>query len=101
MGDTYERSRIAGSTDSVGHRRIVAQDKKAIKKKTSVLEHALTNSERQNMTRRDWWLGVALILVALVGHAVFPRYDVRYIDGAGMVRIDTWTGTFARVYVAR
>lgn len=46
------------------------------------------------MTRRDWWIGVALVLAAIAVHAAFPRYDWRQVNGGGyLVRIDTWRGT--------
>ena len=44
------------------------------------------------MTRRDWWLGVALIVAAIVLHALVPRYEWRDAGGAPIVRIDRWTG---------
>jgi len=44
------------------------------------------------MTRRDWWLGVAAVVLALLAHAAFPRYDWRNIGPAPRVRIDRWTG---------
>ncbi len=43
------------------------------------------------MTRRDWWLGLALLLVAGVCYALFPRYECRTSDH--FVRVDRWTGT--------
>ena len=46
------------------------------------------------MTRRDWWLGIALVAVVLVLHALVPRYDYRATDQPGEVwmKIDRWTG---------
>ena len=46
------------------------------------------------MSRRDWWLGVGLVVAALLFHALFPRYDVRV--GIVPVRVDRWTGTISR-----
>lgn len=46
------------------------------------------------MTRRDWWLGVALLAAAIVFHAVFPRYEVLVIGEARVpLRVDRWTGS--------
>jgi len=43
------------------------------------------------MTRRDWWLGVAAVGIAILFHAAFPRYDWRGGGSAPLVRIDRWT----------
>lgn len=48
------------------------------------------------MTRRDWWIGVGLIVAALLAHAAFPRFEWQpYVGGrsALMLRVDRWTGT--------
>lgn len=47
------------------------------------------------MTRRDWWLGVALIVVAILVHAAMPRYEWQTFGSAAAmrIRIDRWTGT--------
>lgn len=44
------------------------------------------------LTRRDWWMAVTLVTVAIVFHAVWPRYDWRHVTGNVFVRIDRWTG---------
>lgn len=46
------------------------------------------------MTVKHWWLGVLVIVLALVAHAVFPRYDWRPVSGHPnvLVRVDRWTG---------
>jgi hypothetical protein len=49
------------------------------------------------MTRRDWWLGIGAVVVAILLHAAIPRYAWRDTSGpyrqAGLVmRIDRWTG---------
>lgn len=49
------------------------------------------------MTRRDWWIGIGLIVVALVLHAALPRYDWRQ-TGAQFIRIDRWAGRAERGY---
>lgn len=56
------------------------------------------------VTRRDWWLGVAGLVLALLAHAAFPRYDWSPQRGGGegsaigMLRLDRWTGQTALVY---
>lgn len=48
------------------------------------------------ITRRDWWIGVLLIVGGLFFHAVFPRYEWRHFEqgpGFGLIRIDRWTGS--------
>ena len=47
------------------------------------------------MTRRDWWLGIGLLVGALVWHAAWPRYECRITATAAAVardRVDRWTG---------
>ena len=44
------------------------------------------------MKARDWWLGVTAIVLAIVFHALFPRYDFRITTGGPAARIDRWTG---------
>jgi hypothetical protein len=45
------------------------------------------------MTRRDWWIGIAVLAAALLAHALFPRYEWRRIGQSNVVlRIDTWRG---------
>ena len=45
------------------------------------------------MTRRDWSLAVVVVVMAVVLHALFPRYQWQAnTQQAGMVRIDRWTG---------
>jgi hypothetical protein len=46
------------------------------------------------ITRRDWWLGVVLLTLALLAHAAIPRYEWHggtspYVP---LTRIDRWTG---------
>jgi len=47
------------------------------------------------MTRRDWWLGVGLVALAVLMNAAIPRYDIRTV-GVGrahaFMRVDRWTG---------
>lgn len=50
------------------------------------------------MTRRDWFLGIAVLVAALLFHAAFPRYEYRTVDGPAVgVRVDRWTGTATMV----
>jgi hypothetical protein len=44
------------------------------------------------MTRRDWWLGVVLIVLALLVHAAVPRYTYLHVAGLMVVRTDRWFG---------
>jgi hypothetical protein len=45
------------------------------------------------LTRRDWWIGIALLVAALLVHAALPRYEWRdTLGGRQAVRIDRWTG---------
>lgn len=59
------------------------------------------------MTRRDWWLGVAVVTLALLAHAALPRYTWFPMRGdgpgsaIGMVRVDHWRGTTTLVFPAR
>lgn len=47
------------------------------------------------MTRRDWWVGIAVLVLALLVHAAVPRYEL--VPGAPdgrpiFTRFDRWTG---------
>jgi hypothetical protein len=45
------------------------------------------------LNRRDWWIGIALVVAALLVHAALPRYEWREtMGGRRAVRIDRWTG---------
>jgi hypothetical protein len=44
------------------------------------------------MTRRDWWLGVTAIVLAVFVHAAVPRYQWQHMAGAAYLRVDRWTG---------
>jgi hypothetical protein len=48
---------------------------------------------KRPLTRRDWWLGVLVLTLALLIHAAWPRYEWRHVGGPAFVRIDRWTGT--------
>lgn len=52
------------------------------------------------MTRRDWWIGILVLVAAIVAHAAMNRYSWHLydIDGQGqnaraLLRIDRFTGT--------
>lgn len=47
------------------------------------------------MTRRDWWLGIILLVAALAAHAAIPRYQWTHIQGGIWSRADRWTGHLA------
>jgi hypothetical protein len=44
------------------------------------------------LTRRDWWLGVALIFAALVTDGCWPRFEWHALPGNAYARFDRWTG---------
>jgi hypothetical protein len=44
------------------------------------------------MTRRDWWLGVGVVVAAIVLHALVPRYEWRNANNVPRIRVDRWTG---------
>jgi hypothetical protein len=47
------------------------------------------------MNARQFWLGIAVIVVAILAHAAFPRYEWRQVPEfpAAWTRIDRWTGS--------
>lgn len=46
------------------------------------------------MNPRHWWLGITMILLALLAHAALPRYEWRAVaeHPTQLVRVDRWTG---------
>ncbi len=52
------------------------------------------------MTQRDawWWALLAVIVLAIVAHTFFPRYEWRAVNdnGSAIVVHDRWTGRFQR-----
>jgi hypothetical protein len=44
------------------------------------------------LKRRDWWLGIAAVVTALLIHAAIPRYNWSFSEGTWH-RVDRWTGT--------
>src|SRR5688572_23816738 len=49
-------------------------------------------TEGPMMSRRDWWIGVGVVALALLLHTAFPRYDWRQLHGPLYVQVDRWTG---------
>ena len=45
------------------------------------------------MSKRDWWLGAFVVLVALLAHAALPRYEWLTVSPRVVLRGDRWTGT--------
>jgi hypothetical protein len=43
-----------------------------------------------SITRRDWWIGVTVVAVAILAHALFPRYQWRDFRGMPIIRVDRW-----------
>ena len=50
------------------------------------------------VTRRDWWLGVAIVAATVLVHALFPRYEWLLLreKTADVLRVDGWTGRSGR-----
>lgn len=44
------------------------------------------------VTGRAWWVGVTAIVLAILAHAAFPRYERHHAQGVVWVRSDRWTG---------
>ena len=49
------------------------------------------------MNRRDWWIGIVLLTIVSLTHALLPRYSFEIRDGrevgVAVYRIDRLTGT--------
>jgi hypothetical protein len=52
------------------------------------------------MTQRDawWWAFLGVILIGVLVHTLFPRYDWRPVNdsGSALVIYDRWSGRFQR-----
>jgi hypothetical protein len=46
----------------------------------------------RTMARRDWWIGIGIVAIAIIVHAFVPRFELRSRDGMPLVRVDRWTG---------
>ena len=45
------------------------------------------------ISRREWWIGVVLVVLAILVHALVPRYEYQHDPGSiAWVRVDRWTG---------
>ena len=54
----------------------------------------MLSPDRTLISRLEWWIGVVLVVLAILAHALVPRYDYQH-DGPGSiawVRVDRWTG---------
>jgi hypothetical protein len=49
------------------------------------------------LTRRDWYIGVVLVMLAVLLHAMVPRYEWRAVadQPTRMIRVDRWSGRAA------
>lgn len=59
------------------------------------------------MTRRDWWMGILVLVAAIVAHAAMNRYSWHLYDLKGpgdtrvLLRIDRFTGAVTHEPVPR
>ena len=60
------------------------------------------------MSRRDWWIGILVLVAAIVAHAAMNRYSwhLDTIEGQGqnarvLLRIDRFTGAVTYEHVPR
>ena len=44
------------------------------------------------ISRRDWWIGVVLVVLAILVHALVPRYEYQQVGSVLWIRVDLWTG---------
>ena len=46
------------------------------------------------ISRRDWWIGIVLVVLAILVHALVPRYEYQHTGPGSIawVRVDRWTG---------
>jgi hypothetical protein len=52
-----------------------------------------TSASLDVFTPRKWWLGVAIIAIAILLHAAIPRYQWQHTSGVVWTRTDRWTGS--------
>jgi hypothetical protein len=45
-----------------------------------------------SVTRVDWWLGVAVVVVLFMADGCWPRYEWHALQGNWYARFDRWTG---------
>ncbi len=55
---------------------------------------ATAGRQANPISRREWWLGVGLVFVALMAHALLPRYEYTAFgpQNPDVIRVDRWTG---------
>ena len=41
------------------------------------------------VTRLDWWIGVVLVVLAILAHALVPRYEYQQAKRNGLIRPST------------
>ena len=48
----------------------------------------------RQLSRLEWWTGVTLVVLAILAHALVPRYEYRQTSPGSTVwvRVDRWTG---------
>ena len=51
------------------------------------------------MKRLDYWIGVIVLAAAILGQALFPRYDLVTVERC-VFRMDRWTGSPVGVSLA-
>lgn len=44
------------------------------------------------MTPRNWYLGLSILVVAILLHAAIPRYTWSHVESTIWTRADRWTG---------
>jgi hypothetical protein len=44
------------------------------------------------MPRRNWWIGTTVIALAILVHALVPRFEGRSCTGLPLLSLDRWTG---------
>ena len=55
-------------------------------------ENPTLTSERKMISRRDWWIGIVLVVLAILVHALVPRYEYQQVGSVLWIRVDRWTG---------
>ena len=44
------------------------------------------------ISRRDWWIGIVLVVLVILVHALVPRYEYQQVHSVMWIRVDRWTG---------
>ena len=46
------------------------------------------------ISRRDWWIGIVLVVLTILVHALVPRYEYQQAGPGSIawVRVDRWPG---------